>query len=177
MKIGVVSDTHIEDLGGGLVFFDALCRGPFAEVDHILHAGDIVHPDLVHCFTSKPMTAVRGNCDEPAAGLPVQRVVELGGCRIGMVHGQGGPDGIVAYVLDCFSGEEVDVIVFGHSHEPLCRQQGGTLLFNPGSATDRRYAPFHSVGILELGDVPTGQIVNLDAYTDLFVLNSDGACL
>ena len=162
MKIGVISDTHIAELAAGLEFFRRLCSGPFAGVDVILHAGDIVHPDLLHCVTDKPIVGVRGNCDAADPALPEKRICEHSGYRIGLVHGWGGPAGLVANVIDAFAGEQLDAVVFGHSHYPLCRQEGDLLLFNPGSATDRRDAPFHSVGILTLTERLAGQIINLE---------------
>lgn len=164
MKIGVISDTHFEDLADGLSFLEHLCSGPFADVELILHAGDIIHSDLLACFTSRPIFGVRGNCDEPAADLPEKRVLEFSGFRFGMVHGWGGPNGIVGQVLSSFDDVPLDALIFGHSHYPLCRQTDELLLFNPGSATDRRDAPFHSVGIIELSDVIKGEIINLEKF-------------
>ena len=163
MKIGVLSDTHIDDLSSGLEFMDHLCAGPFAEVDVILHAGDIVHPDLLHCFTGRPIIGVRGNCDAAAPDLPVKRICTFAGFRIGLIHGWGGSGDLLEYVVDSFADESLDVLVFGHSHTPLCRLDGSLLLLNPGSATDRREAPFHSVAILTLAEQPYGRIVNLEA--------------
>lgn len=163
MKIGVISDTHIEDLGFGVDFLNRMTSGPFAAVDLILHAGDIVHPDLLHCFDRKPIVAVKGNCDETAPELPIKRIFETDGFRIGLIHGWGGPSGIIANVLKEFSSESIDALVFGHSHYPLCRMHGDILLFNPGSALDRRDAPFHSAGILNLDEKISGRILNLEA--------------
>ena len=175
MKIGVISDTHFVDLAAGLSFFDALCQGPFADVELILHAGDVIHPDLLSCFDTRPVAGVCGNCDEPSALLPEKRVQQIGGYRIGMIHGWGGPAGIVGNVLSAFEDVQLDALVFGHSHYPLNRHNSDLLLFNPGSATDRRDAPFHSVGILELGDRIQGSIVNIDVLFEQFV-NPKGVC-
>jgi putative phosphoesterase len=163
MKLGILSDTHFTDLADGLFFLEELCSGPFADVDLILHAGDIVHPDLFYSFDKRPIIGVRGNCDEFVPDLPEKRIVEYSGYRIGLIHGWGGPDGIVNHVLDAFDGEQLDVLVFGHTHYPVCRYNGNLLLFNPGSATDRRTAPYHSAGILELNESVHGIIVNLDS--------------
>ena len=57
--------------------------------------------------------------------------------------------------------EKLDVIVFGHSHTPLCEWQEGTLFFNPGSVTDTIFAPYRSCGILEINDEVKGTIVRL----------------
>ncbi|PLX98450.1 MAG: hypothetical protein C0623_12310 [Desulfuromonas sp.] len=162
MKIGVLSDTHIEDLGFGINFLSELVCGPLAGVDVVLHAGDIVHPDLLDCFEQKPVLAVRGNCDLDSPGLPTKRIFEAAGFRIGLIHGWGNPVAVANHVLTEFSTEQLDALIFGHSHYPLCRRLDDMLLFNPGSALDRRGAPFHSVGILTLGDRVDGQILNLD---------------
>ncbi len=175
MKVGVLSDTHFADLHEGLAFLRALCAGPLRDAELLLHAGDIVHPDLLYCFDGKPVAAVMGNCDEPSPELPQKRVVEAAGFRIGLVHGWGGPGEIVANVLSAFEGVPLDVLVFGHSHQPLCRRHGGVLLFNPGSATERRGAACHTVGMLDLSDTITGTIVSLDGVAGGYH-NVTGGC-
>lgn len=94
--------------------------------------------------------------------LPLQRIVNLAETRIGMVHGWGTPSGIEKRVLHRFSPADIDVLVFGHSHRPFCRNIGSILLFNPGSPTDRRSAPYHTVGILNLDTKVTGEIIRID---------------
>jgi predicted phosphodiesterase len=45
------------------------------------------------------------------------------------------------------------VVVFGHSHEPVDMVGVGTQrLFNPGSPTERRRQPSHTMGWLALAD-------------------------
>jgi len=163
MHIGVVSDTHFASLDDGLEFFEWALSDVFADVELILHAGDIVHPDLLTSVTACPVLAVRGNCDAAAPDLPSQRIVSLGGYRIGMVHGWGGLSDLEPRVRSAFAGDALDVLIFGHSHFPVCRRDGALLLVNPGSPTDKRQAPFHSVGLLTLGRKVSGRIVNLDA--------------
>jgi putative phosphoesterase len=162
MKIGVVSDTHFECLDQGVNFFDKLFDTVFADIDLLLHAGDIIHPDLLACLTDKPVLAVRGNCD--TAELPTQRIVQAGNFRIGLMHGWGGHSDLEKRVYHAFDDEEIDGLVYGHSHFPLVRRENGMLFMNPGSPTDKRQAPFHSVGMLTAGKKLTGKIVNLDAW-------------
>ena len=162
MKIGVLSDTHIHKIAVGATLAQKLLHGPFADVDVILHAGDHVLPELESCFYPLKWFGVCGNMDTPQSNLPLQRTVYLGGIKIGMVHGSGGPSGIERRVLNSFIGDDIDVIIFGHSHQPVCRQVGSVLLFNPGSATDRRMAPYHTVGILHIDAGVTGEIVRID---------------
>lgn len=162
MKIGVVSDTHFEYLEQGVDFFTQLFSSVFSDIDLLLHAGDTVHADLLDCLTEKPIVAVRGNCD--AAGLPTQRVVSAGDFRIGLIHGWGGLKDLESRVIDSFADEDIDGLVYGHSHFPLVKRAGGLLIMNPGSPTDKRQAPFHSVGMITVGRRLTGKIINLDAW-------------
>jgi len=170
MKIGVISDTHINSLVEGVELLELLDREVFYDAVAILHAGDVIHPDLIDCFVDRPVIGVRGNCDKASAGLPQQRICEYGGYRIGLIHGWGSPGGLIDNVISAFDNDRLNVLVFGHTHFPLCRQQGDLLLFNPGSATDRREAPFHSVGLLHFEDEVRGEIVNIDRYLNVITV-------
>lgn len=160
MRIGVLADTHLSDRQEDRMFLANLVETHFQGVEMILHAGDIVTPELLTAVAPRPVYAVRGNMDPATADTPPRRVVSIGGLRIGLIHGWGAPEGIVGRILREFAGAELDCLVFGHTHEPCCRWQNGLLLFNPGSATDRRRMPFASVGILEIDNgMISGKIV------------------
>jgi len=162
MRVGIISDTHIHSLDAGTKLAEKLLRGPFSAVDVILHAGDHTFSDLASCFYPLPWYSVQGNMDLPQSGFPLQRVVQLADTRIGMIHGWGAPNGIEKRVWDNFSAENIDVLVFGHSHRPVCRRVGSVLLLNPGSPTDRRSAPHHTVGLLHIGQGVEGEIIRID---------------
>lgn len=162
LKIGVLSDTHIDDLGRGLPFLQELVDRYFSDVAMILHAGDLVDPDISLAFDGRPFHVVRGNMDPPVCGVPNRKVVEAGGFRIGLIHGWGAPEILEERVLREFQGQRLDCLVFGHSHQPACHRKDGILLFNPGSPTDRRRAAQHTVGILTLGERIEGQIIPID---------------
>jgi len=151
VKIGVLSDTHIQDLQEGIRFLESLAERYFKGVDVILHAGDVVNPDILMAFSNRTVHVVRGNVDPVISGIPHRKVIEIAGFRIGLIHGWGAADTLEDRVLREFQGDRLDCLVFGHSHYPVCRRRDAILLFNPGSATDRRRAPFHSLGLLELG--------------------------
>ena len=118
--------------------------------DAILHAGDFIDlPVLDELGTlGPPLYAVHGNVDQPGvvAALPERRVVELSGIRIGMVHDAGPASGRLDRMRRAFDG--CDAVVFGHSHIPLheVSDDGAFQLFNPGSPTDRRRQPCHTMG-------------------------------
>jgi uncharacterized protein len=162
LKIGVLSDTHIQSVKQGIDYLQALAKRHFADIEIILHAGDVVNPDILTALDDRTVHVVRGNMDPVVQGIPNRKIIEIGGFRIGLIHGWGAPDTLEERVLREFREERLDCVVFGHSHHPLCRRRDGVLLFNPGSPTDRRWAPFHSIGILELGDSIEGQIIRLD---------------
>lgn len=162
MRIGVLSDTHIQDISEGIPFLQSLAERYFAGAGIILHAGDIVNPDVLMAFADRTVHVVRGNMDSSAGDLPYRKIIEVGGFRIGLIHGWGAPATLEERVQREFKEERLDCLVFGHSHHPVCHRRDGLLLFNPGSPTDRRWAPFHSVGLLELGTSIEGRIIRLD---------------
>jgi putative phosphoesterase len=151
--IGVVSDTHLPRFGKHLP--QSLVNGlRKAKVETILHAGDLTERFALELFEEiAPVIAVAGNNDGKNlhAELGERRIVEVDGVRIGLVHGHQGrgrttPD----RAFNAFSDEQVDAIVFGHSHIPLRLCRDGVLLFNPGSPTDKRLNPCYSYGILRV---------------------------
>ena len=161
-RIGVLSDTHLPDSGDAHNFLLDLVENVLAPVDLILHAGDLVAPDLLSVFDGYPVYAVRGNMDPVTPDVPMKRVFSVNGFTIGMIHGWGAPDRIEERIYSEFSSVSLDCLVYGHSHRPACHWRDGVLFFNPGSSTDRRNMAYHSVGLLEIGSDIQGTIIRLD---------------
>ena len=152
MKVGLVSDTHMPRFGTALP--RALSAG-LQGVSTILHCGDMTDMLIVELFEAiAPFEAVAGNNDDEAtrARFGRRKVVEIGGLRIGMIHGDHRSKPTEEYAFEAFSDENVDAIVFGHSHRPLIKQRAGITLINPGSPTDKRFNPLYSYAILEIAD-------------------------
>jgi uncharacterized protein len=150
MRVAVVSDTH---LPRGRRQLPARLVEECSRADLILHAGDFTALSvLVELELLGPVEAVLGNCDDDglAARLPVERIVEAAGARIGMVHDSGPSDGRGRRLQARFGG--CHAVVFGHSHLPLVEQHGDLLLVNPGSALERRRAPVCTMAVLEIAD-------------------------
>ena len=151
MLIAVISDTH---LPRGSRRLPQRCVAELERADLILHGGDIATADVLDELEAigPPVHAVLGNVDrDPALAerVPVTRVVEAGGTRIAMVHDAGPAKGRLARLRARFAG--ADVVVFGHSHIPLHETgEDGLQIFNPGSPTDRRRQPRHTMGIAEI---------------------------
>lgn len=145
-RIAIVSDTHLPR-GRRRLPDDCLAR--LRAADLILHAGDVSAAPVLDELEAlgPPLLAVHGNVDDPEVRrrLPERRVVEVAGARVGMVHDAGPARGRLARQRAVFPG--CDAVVFGHSHIPLHeRGEDGFQLFNPGSPTDRRRQPRHTMG-------------------------------
>ena len=151
MRLGIVSDTHLPR-GNRALPDDCLER--LAAADAILHAGDLIERSVLELLQSlgPPVHAIRGNVDsaELQARLPLVRTVETAGARIAMIHDAGPADGRLARMRRRFP--EADAVVFGHSHLPLHEERDGFAIFNPGSPTERRRAPHHTMGIATAQD-------------------------
>ncbi len=125
--IGVVSDTH------NLLRPELLTT--LANVDHILHAGDVGDPTiLTHLAAIAPVTAIRGNIDTngPCANLPATEAIELAGCLLYMLHSIDDLD------LNPHAAG-ISVVIYGHSHKPSIEHRQEVLYLNPGSAGPRRF--------------------------------------
>jgi len=151
MRLGIVSDTHLPR-GNRALPDDCLER--LAAADAILHAGDLIELAVLELLQSlgPPVHAIRGNVDSAQlqARLPLVRTVEAGGARIAMIHDAGPADGRLARMRRRFP--EADAVIFGHSHLPLHEERDGFAIFNPGSPTERRRAPHHTMGLATAED-------------------------
>lgn len=138
VRIGLISDTH------GLIRPEALAA--LEGVDHILHAGDIVRPDILDTLRAMaPLTAVRGNNDygDWADALPESTTLRFGAVKVHMRH-------ILADMRLDPRAEGIRVVVSGHSHKPLVEERAGMLYVNPGSAGPRRFRLPVSVAELQI---------------------------
>jgi uncharacterized protein len=158
MKVGVISDTHLRQASHEL---EELVAGPFKDVEMVLHAGDITELVILQSFAGKEIQAVCGNMDSPAVRrqLPTQHTVRVGKFKIGLIHGWGGPQGIEERIRREF--DEVDCIIYGHTHVASQVTRGGILFFNPGAFGGGFVNAKRSVGLLELGETMSGEIVCL----------------
>ena len=145
--LAIISDTHMPK--GQRALPDA-CVERLRAADAILHAGDFVALDVLEQLESlgPPLHAVHGNVDHPAVRLrlPAVRLVQTAGARIVLTHDGGPTTGRLARLRGRFP--DADAVVFGHSHMPLHEQQDGFHIFNPGSPTERRRAPAHTMGLV-----------------------------
>jgi len=152
--LAALSDTHIPSRAAHL---PAALLQLLAEVqpELILHAGDILVAEVLDELAAlAPVEAVAGNMDAPGLRrrLGRRRVVQAGGHRIGLVHGdaRGRPPLEEARLAFADEGAPPEVVVFGHSHRALVTRADGLLLVNPGSPTVPRPGP-PSVALITAG--------------------------
>jgi putative phosphoesterase len=157
MRLGIIADTH------GLLRPEVF--EVFAEVDQILHAGDIGSPDLLTELEAiAPVTAVYGNCDgfDLRSRIPAVVQTRIEGLDFVLLHGdqfgQPTPEKIHRAYPDA------EVIIYGHTHQPLLTTVDLVVtVMNPGGAGHRRFDLPPSVGIMELeaGLPPRARLVPL----------------
>ena len=158
IKVGVISDTHLED-------YDDKMRKKVAEhfgdADIILHAGDMVDLRVLKIFGSREVKAVCGNMDNYSVKekFPDHLLFEIKGFKFLLIHGWGSPWEIEERISAGF--KDVNCIVYGHTHKPANHNKGNVLFFNPGSAVDRYFASSKTIGILEIDKGIEGRIIDI----------------
>ena len=147
MVIGVISDTHGRPLPDE-------CRERLRAVDAILHAGDFTDRADLEAVQAlgPPVHGVRGNGDSVwlVARLPLMRTLEFDGVRVGLIHDAGPAKGRLNRLRKRFP--DARAVVFGHSHIPSHEAFGDFEIFNPGSPTQRRRQPAHTMGLATIED-------------------------
>ncbi|MDO4978160.1 MAG: metallophosphoesterase family protein [Eubacteriales bacterium] len=134
-KIGVISDTHGK-LRAGVIEHLTGC-------DLILHGGDINKQMILDQLAEiAPLHVVRGNNDkEWAQHLPKELYLQVEELRIYMVHNK-------AHIPKNLC--DVDLIVFGHSHKYLEKEENGIFYLNPGSCGPRRFDQEITIAMLTI---------------------------
>jgi len=148
-RIGVISDNH--------GYLDPAVLEIFAGVSHIIHAGDVMDPQILERLEAvAPVTAAAGNMDsgQPAAGLPREVAGEVAGVRFLVGHKRKRLlRDLAAGSIAGLAADKPDLVIYGHDHIPAAAWVDGTLYLDPGSAS----APH------EEDDGPTVAIVEVKA--------------
>lgn len=146
MRLAIVSDTHMPR---GTRRLPDRCVELCRTADAILHCGDFMAGAVLREFGSwgPPLHAVHGNVDdgEVRSALPERSVASFEETTIGLVHDPGPSAGRLDRLREAFP--DADAVVFGHTHMPEHRADAGFAIFNPGSPTERRRAPNHTMGL------------------------------
>jgi putative phosphoesterase len=147
MLVAVISDTH---MAGERRKLPAACVTAIEGADLLIHAGDVMSAEALAELEAigPPLVAVAGNMDPPALRLPPTATVDTPGGTVLVVHDAGPASGRLARLRRLYP--EAAAVVFGHSHIPLHERQGDFQIFNPGSPTDRRRSPRHTMGLARI---------------------------
>jgi putative phosphoesterase len=162
MKIIVLSDTHIPERA------EALPKNLEEEIklaDMVIHAGDLTSLDFLEKLKklSPNVKAVCGNMDqdEIKRKLPEKEILKIGKFKIAVTHGFGAPNKLIENLSSLFKDDNLDMIIFGHSHSPVNEKIGKTLFLNPGSPTDNVFARYLSYGVVEINGKIDAKIIKL----------------
>jgi putative phosphoesterase len=148
IMIGILSDTHMHSVNDSFLRQSAAA---FSGCDIIIHAGDLTELSLLNAFKGKEIHAVCGNmCNSTTRqALPVEKQIIIAGYTIGITHGAGPRHNIEERVFGKYP--TADCIIFGHTHTPVCKKIGHTLLINPGSFQGTgRYGAAGTYGLLHI---------------------------
>jgi putative phosphoesterase len=145
VRLAIISDTHMPR---GPRRLPDICLERLEVADAILHCGDVIGADVLDELDSigPPLHAVQGNVDDATvrARLPARLEVDFAGVRIGMVHDPGPRRHRLERLRRWFPA--ASAVCFGPTHLPEHEELDGFQIFNPGSPTERRRAPAHTMG-------------------------------
>ena len=150
MRYLILSDTHgnVRDASRVIEHWSQF-------IDGVWHLGDNAR-DLIFLereyFPSLQLTfcGINGNCDMPSS-IPYKRLFDLEGRRVLMCHGHLYHVGSgLGYIQQKAFDMQANVVLFGHTHIPLCREEKGILFLNPGSLTSPRGGSAKSYALLEI---------------------------
>lgn len=176
MRIGVISDTH--------GFFDPKLHGVFVGVDAIIHAGDAGSREVLdELSTLAPVTAVKGNVDSPLWELALSSKRQWAGLWIETLHILPAPQASLeawsrgpAHIqnrsrqMEAFLGRfspETQLVIFGHSHEPMLVHWAGKLFLNPGSAGRKRFSLPRCCALIHVqSDLLEVNFASLEGYNE-----------
>jgi putative phosphoesterase len=152
VRLAIISDTHMPR---GPRRLPDRCVAELRRADAILHCGDLVRTEVLDAIEAfgPAVHAIAGNVDDEGVRrrLPDRLEVELDGARIGMIHDPGPRAGRLARLQRWFPA--ADAVLFGHTHLPEhAVADDGFQIFNPGSPTERRRAPAHTMGCATVRD-------------------------
>lgn len=142
----VISDTHLKSP-------ERLSWLLQTDTNLIIHAGDYTDPSVVTFLQQHfSFKGVFGNADPEltSAMLPEKQQFSLETYQIGLYHGHGIGRTTPERAYAAFENDGVDIIIFGHSHQPSILTRNQVILLNPGSITAKRKEKWFSFIELDL---------------------------
>lgn len=147
-RVAVLGDTHIPRRARDL---PPSAWTIIESAQLVIHTGDVTEHHLLEQIAAwRPLHAVRGNNDQDLDELPEILELQIDGVAIAVIHDSGASSGRRQRLRRRFP--QARVAVFGHSHMPVCEDDGLMLLLNPGSPTDRRRMPSFTMAVLTVSE-------------------------
>lgn len=144
MKILITSDVH-----GNVEDYKEVVK-KHKDAKYHLNAGDFGFDNK---YLSNDVITVKGNCDF-FSNLPLERILNIDGLKILLTHGH--KEG-VKYSLDKLKLKakilNVDICIFGHTHQKYMKVEEGILFINPGalSGYPKSYAIYENNKVIFKG--------------------------
>ena len=137
-RIGLISDTH------------GILRKEVIEIlkgfDLIIHAGDVGKIEVLEELKNiSDVVAVKGNCDKDKSleNLPFSEIINIDNTNIYIIHD------IKTIDID-LKREDINIVVYGHSHKYNNYEKDGIIYINPGGAGRKRFNLPITIAILEI---------------------------
>lgn len=135
-SIAIISDTHVP---GRTKKLPSTLLKALSTVDMIIHLGDVDNEHTLNQLKKlAPIEVVKGNHDKDFPNLEYKKVLKIKNIKIGIIHGHKirlDSLDVKKVAIETFKGEKLDIICFGHSHQPFLIKENNTLYLNPGSPT------------------------------------------
>ena len=159
----VIADTHadrLSDLPETLI-------GEIKAADCVIHLGDFTSLYLLNELKAiNNFYGILGNHDYPHlhGELNQTEEIQIGGKKLGLMHALINPISGKSQFRRAFKkrGQEVNAILYGHTHLPTAKFDNGVYYFNPGSVAGKFPAAIKSFGKLTIDGTISGEIITLD---------------
>lgn len=168
VKIAIIGDTHVKSI-------NELPNEMIKEIkesDWVIHVGDYTFADVLNGLIDLKgnyFKGVYGNADSKQIWdkVPLKEVFEIKGKRIGITHpaSGGSHENIETKVIAEFKNDSVDIIIFGHTHDPIIHYKENLIVINPGKGYLEKdyYGPSTTIAILEINDDIRASIKEISA--------------
>ena len=123
--IGLISDTH------GLLRKEVIEN--LNDCDLIIHTGDIGKIEVIESLKKiSYVEYIRGNCDKDKNIAKEDKIIDVYNNRIYLIHD-------ISKIKVDLKKENIDIVIYGHSHKHNIYEDDGILYINPGSVGPKRF--------------------------------------
>lgn len=157
MQVLVISDSH----GIRCRLDEVFTR--VKKVDMVIHLGDICgDAEYLRKQAGCPVHIVAGNNDF-GGKLPREEIIEIADKQIWLTHGHKYHVGYgLGEIIEEAQAMGMNIVMFGHTHVPVIREEDGVIIINPGSLSYPRQIGYKASYILMEVDLEKNFHFSLD---------------